>query len=168
MPRFPQFRRQPVEQKKAMATLSSFARPFEPPGEIERPTVLQFRPKDSIMRIASVLTLIAATAVSFTASAAPANSNVEAGVNTVPVSAHGSYKVQPSELAGVQGAYALEDGRTLRVTAHRHHLYAELGATRTELIPVAPNKFASNDDSVRVAFNGSDEPTEVKVSTIAQ
>jgi hypothetical protein len=42
MPRFSQFSRSAVEQWLAIATLSSFARPFEPPGEIERPTLSNF------------------------------------------------------------------------------------------------------------------------------
>jgi hypothetical protein len=117
------------------------------------------------MRIASVLTLIAAAAVSSAASAAPANNNVDATVAKVAVNAHGTYKPSPSELAGVQGGYALEDGRTLLVSARQNHLYADLGGGRIEIVPVARNSFASRDDAVRVVFNGSDAPTEVKVST---
>ncbi|MGZ5199326.1 MAG: hypothetical protein ACXWC4_06095 [Telluria sp.] len=117
------------------------------------------------MRIASVLTLIAAAAVSFTASAAPANTNVETSVASVAVSAHGTYKLSQSELAGVPGDYSLEDGRTLRVTAHQRHLYADLDGNRTEIVPVARNSFASRDDAVRLVFNSSAAPTDVTVST---
>jgi hypothetical protein len=117
------------------------------------------------MRIASALTLIAAAAVSFTASAAPASTNVDTNVASVSVAAHGTYKMSQSELHGVQGAYALEDGRTLHVTAHQRHLYAELGNTKTEIVPTGRNVFASADDAVRLVFNSSDAPTDVKVST---
>jgi hypothetical protein len=137
---------------------------------LNRPAKLKNQPfsnvdqKDFIMRIASVLTLIATAAVSFTASAAPANTNVDTNVASVAVAAH-HYKPSQSELAGVQGAYSLQDGRTLYVTAHQRHLYAELGDTKTEIVPVARNSFASADDAVRLVFNSSDAPTDVKVST---
>jgi hypothetical protein len=120
-----------------------------------------FDQKEFIMRIASVLTLIATAAVSFTASAAPANTNVDTSVASVAVSAK-AYKPSHSELVGVQGAYALEDGRTLRVTTSHQHVYAELGDTKTELVPVARNKYASRDDAMRLVFNSSDD---VKLST---
>jgi hypothetical protein len=165
MPRFSQFSRWTIEQDFGFATLQSFARPFAPARRSESPTLLQFRPKDSIMRIASVLTLIAAAAVSSAASAAPANTNVDATVAKVAVSAHGTYKPSQSELEDVRGTYALEDGRTLLVNARQNHLYADLGGGRIEIVPVARNAFASRDDAVRVVFNSSDDPTEVKVST---
>jgi hypothetical protein len=117
------------------------------------------------MRIASALTLIAAATVSFAASAAPANTTVDTNVASVAVAGHGNYKLSQSEMAGVQGSYALEDGRTLRVTARQNHLYAELGDTKTEILPVKRNSFASADDAVRLVFNSSDAPTDVKVST---
>jgi hypothetical protein len=81
------------------------------------------------------------------------------------VAAHGTYKLSQPELAAVQGSYSLQDGRTLRVSVHQRHLYAELGDTKTEILPTGRNAFASADDAVRLVFNNSDAPTDVKVST---
>jgi hypothetical protein len=120
------------------------------------------------MRIASALTLIAAAAVSFSASAAPASTNVDTSVSTVAVSAHSGVSLSQADLDGVTGSYALQDGRTLRVTSEHRRLYAELGNKHTELVALSPNSFASRDDAVRLVFNSSDVPTEVKVSAIAK
>lgn len=117
------------------------------------------------MRIASALTLIAAAAVSFSASAAPASTNVDTSMNSVPVSAHSAYKLSQTEISGLQGTYSLEDGRTLRVTAHQQHLYADIDGNRTEIVPVARDRFASADDALRLVFNSSEAPTDVTVST---
>ena len=120
------------------------------------------------MRIASALTLIAAAAASFSASAAPASTNVDASMTSVPVSAHSDYRLSPTEMAGLHGSYALEDGRTLHVSGHGQHLYADIDGNRTEIVPVARARFASADDSVRLVFNSSEAPTEVKVSTVVR
>lgn len=119
------------------------------------------------MRIASVLALIAAAGVSLCASAAPANTNVDTSMASVPVNGHTRFPMSQAEISGVQGTYELEDGRTLRVTARQQHVYAELDGARTEVVPVAHNRFASADDAVRLVFNSSVAPTDVKVSTIA-
>lgn len=118
------------------------------------------------MRIKYALTLIAAAAVSFSASAAPANSPSVAAVNVTATATH--YIPTHSEVDSVKGSYALADGRTLRVSGNNYHLYAEVGGQKTEIVPVAPNSFASRDDELRLVFDDSHLGSEVKVSTLAR
>lgn len=119
------------------------------------------------MRIAHVLTLIGAAAVSFSAAAAPAANSLDTSMSQVQVKASTFHKPTEGDLATLQGAYQLADGRTLRVTTANHRLYADLGSTRTELLSVAPNKFASSNDALRVTFDDGDYPNNVVVSVPA-
>jgi hypothetical protein len=116
------------------------------------------------MRIAHVLTLIGAAAVSFTAAAAPTANNLDTSMNQVSVTGTTFHKVTEGDMASLQGAYQLADGRTLRVSSMGTRLYAEVGDTRTEILSVGPNKYASRNDALRVTFNNDDYPTEVVVS----
>lgn len=120
------------------------------------------------MRIQHTLALIGAATLSLSAFAASSPSNAETGspaMSSVHVVA-ASYKLRPIEFEGVQGAYALADGRTLRVSSARRKLYAELGQARFEIVPVAHNMFASRDDAVRLAFDQIPFATEVTLSSI--
>lgn len=117
------------------------------------------------MRIQQTLVLIAAAGASLSALAAPpsvANEAAGAAMASVPV-VGASYKLQPSELEGVQGEYALTDGRTLRVTSVHRKLYAQLGQASTELVPVAANVFVSRDEAMRVQFDAAPFATRVKL-----
>lgn len=117
------------------------------------------------MRIQHTLVLIAAAGASLSALAAPpsvANEAAGAAMASVPV-VGASYKLQPSELEGVQGEYALTDGRTLRVTSVHRKLYAQLGQASTELVPVAANVFVSRDEAMRVQFDAAPFATRVKL-----
>ncbi|GAB3429281.1 hypothetical protein NX773_09600 [Massilia solisilvae] len=115
------------------------------------------------MRLTHVLTLAAAATVSLSASAAPA-ANVDATVNVSAPAIRASYRLDPSQFKAVQGAYALEDGRTLHVTADHRKLYAEVDGEKTEIVPVAPNRFASRDDAMRLAFNSDSLATDVTMN----
>ncbi len=119
------------------------------------------------MRIAHVLTLIGAAAVSFTAAAAPAASTADTAMSQVSVSASSLHKVTEGDLIGMQGSYLLADGRTLRIAGSGNRVYADLGDTRTEILSVGPNKFASRNDSLRVTFGPGDNPVDVVVSVPA-
>jgi hypothetical protein len=106
------------------------------------------------MRKQTVLALLAAT-LSGAAFAAPAaNHDLErAALASVPVvGSNAAYKLRPFEVDGVRGRYALADGRSLRVTQEHRKLYAEIGNVKAELVPVARNRFAAPDDSLRLAF----------------
>jgi hypothetical protein len=118
------------------------------------------------MRIQQTLTLIAAATLSLSAFAAPSatqDATTEA-MATVPVVGNAQYKLRPFEFDGVQGSYSLADGRTLRVSSAHHKLYAELGATKTEIVPVAQNVFASRDAGMRLQFDQIPFATEVTLS----
>lgn len=118
------------------------------------------------MRIAHVLTLIGAAALSLAAAAEPA-ANIDSTMSSVNI-ARGAYKLHSSDLKAVQGTYALEDGRVLRVSADQHKLYAEVDGVKTELFKVGGARFASRDDALRVSFDTADSvANEVTVSTPA-
>jgi len=119
------------------------------------------------MRIQHTLTLIAAATLSLSAFAAPSAATTETGdsaLSSVHIVAS-SYKLRPVEFAGVQGAYALTDGRTLRVSSAHRKLYADLGDARFEIVPVAQNVFASRDDGLRLAFDQIPFATAVTLSS---
>lgn len=116
------------------------------------------------MRIAQVLTLIGTAALSFAASAEPASVNTEASMTAVNV-ARATYRLHDSDLKAVQGLYALEDGRTLRVSAEQRKLYAEVDGHKSEIVKIGRAKFASRDDAVRVSFDTADSvANDVQVS----
>jgi hypothetical protein len=120
------------------------------------------------MRIQHTLSLIAAATLSLSALAAPPAAGTEAGDSAMPsvhVVGGASYKLRPIEFEGVQGAYALADGRTLHVSGARHKLYADLGQAKFEIVPVAQNVFASRDDALRLAFDQIPFATEVTLSS---
>jgi hypothetical protein len=124
-----------------------------------------------IMRKQTVLALLAAT-LSGAAFAAPAaNQDMQrAALASVPVvGSNAAYKLRPFELDEVQGVYALADGRYLRVTHEHRKLYAEIDGAKAEIVPVARNRFASPDDSLRLAFEQVPfaEP-EVRLSELAK
>lgn len=120
------------------------------------------------MRIQHTLTLIAAATLSLSALAAPAAPAMgDAAMPSVHVVAGPAYKLRPFEYDGVQGHYALADGRNLRVSGEHRKLYAELGSDKFEIVPVARNVFASRDDSVRLAFDQIPFATEVTLSSAA-
>ncbi|GAB3468588.1 hypothetical protein GCM10027321_37080 [Massilia terrae] len=120
------------------------------------------------MRTAHVLTLIAAAAASFSASAAPsAANNIDTSMNQVAVTASAYHKPTEGDMASLQGSYQLADGRTLRVSSMGTRLYAEVGDTRTEILSVGPNKYASRNDALRLTFDNGDFPVNVLVSTAA-
>jgi hypothetical protein len=122
------------------------------------------------MRNQFVLALLATT-LSGAAFAAPgANQDMErAAMASVPVVGSSPvYKLSRFDYDGVQGTYALEDGRHLRVTARQRKLFAEIGSTIAEIVPVAQNRFATRDDSLRVTFDQIPYATEVRVSELAK
>lgn len=122
------------------------------------------------MRIQTTLTLLAAATLSLPAFAAPPAAAADTGDAAMPsvhVVAGAAYKLRPIEFDGVQGSYALSDGRTLRVSSARHRLYAELDAARFEIVPVAQNVFASRDAALRLAFDQIPFATEVTLSSLA-
>lgn len=116
------------------------------------------------MRLTHVLTLAAVATVSLSASAAPPAANADATVTVSAPAIRASYRLDPSQFKAVQGVYALEDGRTLHVTAEHRKLYAEVDGEKTEIVAVAPNRFASRDDAMRLAFDSDTLATDVTMN----
>lgn len=120
------------------------------------------------MRIQHVLTLIGAAALSASAFAAPASVTPDAegsAIASVAVTAStASYKLRPFELNGVQGSYALADGRTLHISSEHRRLYAELDNARAEIVPVAENTFVSRDDGMQLRFDQIPFASEVTLT----
>jgi hypothetical protein len=115
------------------------------------------------MRIAHVLTLIGAAALSLSAAAEPANiDSTASSMATVNVT-----RMRSSDVKAVLGTYALEDGRTLRVSTEQRKLYAELDGAKKEIFKVDDAKFASRDDALRVSFDAGSVSSAVTVSTLA-
>ncbi|RZA35574.1 MAG: hypothetical protein EOP92_09830 [Lysobacteraceae bacterium] len=104
-----------------------------------------------------LLLAAAATFVTLSASASPQ------GVGTERVTVVGAQPQQTRMAAfafdGVQGDYALEDGRTLTVTGkvdgrtHARTLYADLGDGPTEIVHVGKNRFVAAGQDLRLSFD---------------
>jgi hypothetical protein len=121
------------------------------------------------MRNQFVLALFAAS-LSGAAFAAPgANQDMErAAMASVPVvGSTATYKLSSTYFDGVRGVYELSDGRRLHVTLEHDKLYADVGRGKTQIVPVAPNRFATRDDSLRLAFDQIPFASEVTLSQVA-
>jgi hypothetical protein len=56
------------------------------------------------------------------------------------------------QLQNVERTYSLSNGRVLTLVRFDDRLYAELKGSRTELVPVAENVYASRDGSLSVTY----------------
>ncbi|TFW34672.1 hypothetical protein [Massilia horti] len=123
------------------------------------------------MRNKLTLALLVAAAVPAFAFAAPADNQnaVNDAITSVPVVASTSaYKLRPFEFDGVQGVYGLDDGRVLKVKAKHRKLYATIGDDNAEIVPIAPNTFATRDNAMMLRFNEIPFATDVTVSMAAK
>ena len=123
------------------------------------------------MRIHPTLALIGATALSLPAFAADSLNTGAASAPALPdvhIVANASYKLSPIEFDGVQGTYALDDGRTLHVSSAHRRLYAELGKDRVEIVPLARNVFASRDRELELRFDQIPFATNVTLAQAAR
>lgn len=119
------------------------------------------------MRIAHVMTLIGAAALSLSAAAEPASTAASASIATVNV-AQSVQKLNPWDVKAVVGTYALDDGRTLRVSTEHRKLYAEVDGVKTELVAVGGKRFASIDDKLHLTFDTTQSvANDVTLSTLA-
>ena len=122
--------------------------------------------------------LLLAAATFFTFTAAATATAAPQGAGTERVQVVGAQPKQtmmaPMMFDGVQGSYALVDGRTLTVTGKvdgaKRTLYADLGDGPTEIIHVGKNRFVAIDKDVRFAFdtvNSRKLPDTVHISNVA-
>jgi hypothetical protein len=109
----------------------------------------------SIMRTLTLLAILGAAALSAPAFAAPgavtpdASGNAMVAVQTVAGQRHA---VRAGDVDDVVGSYHLSDGQTLRVSYAQRGLFAEIGSTRTELIPAGQRTFVSGNADMKLEF----------------
>jgi hypothetical protein len=105
------------------------------------------------MRIQQILAFLGAAALSVSALAQTPNVdqstvNVQGGKSAVV------NRLTPGEADLMKGGFAMEDGRSLKISNRGAKLYAELGGNkREELIQVGPQRFLGRDSGNRVAFD---------------
>lgn len=106
-----------------------------------------------IMRTLHCLPLAIAL-IGATAYAAPQSEQTEPTLGEIQVRGMSpTYKPTAIEIAEVKGAYALDNGATLKITNEHRRLYAQLGDRLvTELVPVAENRFVSPDQRMTVEY----------------
>ncbi|MBD8543628.1 hypothetical protein IFU00_15195 [Oxalobacteraceae sp. CFBP 8761] len=112
------------------------------------------------MRLSFLAFFAAAAAVSLTSAAQPVTA---ANPDVVNVHAAQPKKVyiDPLMYKRMQGAYKLEDGRTLHVTGKSRKLYADLGDGPQEIVHVGRDRFEAVGKDMSVRFDGGPFPHTV-------
>jgi hypothetical protein len=106
------------------------------------------------MRIQQALAFIGAATLSLSAFADPSIAPASASAGAVlPQSGMHAYRLTEDEAQHMRGAFALADGRTMKVTNRMNKLYMDLDGKHEELVPVGPKKFVTRDTGTIVAFN---------------
>ena len=105
------------------------------------------------MRIQQFLAFIGAATLSISALAQTSNADQSSTV-TVQGGKSVVNRLTPYEAEIMKGSFAMEDGRTLRISHRSAKLYAELGGgKREELIPVGQDRFVGSESGNQVAFD---------------
>lgn len=112
------------------------------------------------MRLSRFAFFAAAAAISLTSAAQPVTA---ANPDVVNVHAAQPKKVyiDPLMYKRMQGAYKLEDGRTLHVTGKSRKLYADLGDGPQEIVHVGRDRFEAVGKDMSVRFDGGPFPHTV-------
>ena len=112
------------------------------------------------MRLSRLAFFAAAAAISLTSAAQPVTA---ANPDVVNVHAAQPKKVyiDPLMYKRMQGAYKLEDGRTLHVTGKSRKLYADLGDGPQEIVHVGRDRFEAVGKDMSVRFDGGPFPHTV-------
>ena len=120
------------------------------------------------MRIKHLVLFAGAAVLSFSAAAAPQGAETER-VEVRP-SQMGQKHLGSKLFKGVQGDYALEDGRVLTVSGTdqnmRRVLTADLGDGPTEIVHVGRGQFVAVDRDVRFRFDGDRMAEQVVITTM--
>jgi hypothetical protein len=106
----------------------------------------------------SHLTLFAAAAVVSLASAAQPVTATNPDVVNVQAAQPKKVYIDPLMYQRMQGAYKLEDGRTLHVTGKGRKLYADLGDGPQEIVHVGRDRFEAVGRDLSVRFEGGPFP----------
>jgi hypothetical protein len=108
------------------------------------------------MRTFTLLAILGAAALSAPAFAAPAAITPAAAsaalvaVQTIPGQHHA---LRQGDVDDVVGSYDLSDGRTLRVSYAQRKLFAEVGGSKTEIVPAGQRTFVSSNADMKLVFD---------------
>jgi len=112
------------------------------------------------MRLSQPALFAAAAVVSLTSAAQPVTATSPDVVNVQAAQPKKVY-VDPLMYQRMQGAYKLDDGRTLHVTGKGRKLYADLGDGPQEIVHVGSDRFEAVGKDLSVRFDGGPFPHTV-------
>jgi len=115
------------------------------------------------MRLSRLALFAAAAVVSLASAAQPVAAASTDAVDVINVRAAQPKKVyvDPLMYQRMQGAYKLDDGRTLHVTGKGRKLYANLGDGPQEIVHVGRDRFEAVGKDLSVRFDGGPFPHTV-------
>ncbi|MBD8628269.1 hypothetical protein IFT64_15140 [Oxalobacteraceae sp. CFBP 8753] len=112
------------------------------------------------MRLSQLALFAAAAVVSLASTAQPITATSPDVVNVHATQPKKVY-IDPLMYKRMQGAYKLEDGRTLHVTGKSRKLYADLGDGPQEIVHVGRDRFEAVGKDMSVRFDGGPFPHTV-------
>jgi len=112
------------------------------------------------MRLSQLALFAAAAVVSLTSAAQPVTATSPDVVNVQAAQPKKVY-VDPLMYQRMQGAYKLDDGRTLHVTGKGRKLYVDLGDGPQEIVHVGSDRFEAVGKDLSVRFDGGPFPHTV-------
>jgi len=112
------------------------------------------------MRLSHLALFATAAVVSLASAAQPVTATSPDVVNVHAAQPKKVY-IDPLMYQRMQGAYKLEDGRTLHVTGKGRKLYADLGDGPQEIVHVGRDRFEAVGKDLSVRFDGGPFPHTV-------
>jgi hypothetical protein len=112
------------------------------------------------MRLSHLALFAAAAVVSLASAAQPVTATNPDVVNVQAAQPKKVY-IDPLMYQRMQGAYKLDDGRTLHVTGKGRKLYADLGDGPQEIVHVGRDRFEAVGKDLSVRFDGGPFPHTV-------
>jgi len=112
------------------------------------------------MRLSHLALFATAAAVSLGSAAQPVTATSPDVVNVHSAQPKKVY-IDPLMYQRMQGAYKLDDGRTLHVTGKGRKLYADLGDGPQEIVHVGRDRFEAVGRDLSVRFDGGPFPHTV-------
>ena len=112
------------------------------------------------MRLSHLALFATAAAVSLASAAQPLTATSPDVVNVHAAQPKKVY-IDPLMYQRMQGAYKLDDGRTLHVTGKGRKLYADLGDGPQEIVHVGSDRFEAVGRDMSVRFDGGPFPHTV-------
>ena len=112
------------------------------------------------MRFSQLALFAAAAVVSLASTAQPITATSPDVVNVQAAQPKKVY-IDPLMYQRMQGAYKLDDGRTLHVTGKSRKLYADLGDGPQEIVHVGRDRFEAVGRDLSVRFDGGPFPHTV-------